>query len=62
MRKWYNIELNNGKGNEFKEFLKNVDFNEGFKYECSSCGELIHFELYLEEQEVTTCNMILDLM
>ena len=62
MRNWYNIELNNSKGNEFKELLKNVDFNEGFKYECSSCGELIHFELYLEEQEVTTCNMILDLM
>lgn len=62
MRKWYNIELNSNKGKEFKELLNNVDFNEGFKYECSSCGDLIHFELYLEEQEVITCNMMLDLM
>ena len=62
MRKWYNIELNSNKGKEFKELLKNVDFNEGFKYECSSCGDLIHFELYLEEQEVITCNTMLDLI
>ena len=62
MRKWYDIELNNSKGNEFKELLNKVDFNDGFKYECSSCGDLIHFELYLEEQEVITCNMMLDLM
>lgn len=62
MRKWYNIELDSNKGKEFNELLKKVDFNEGFKYEVSSCGDLIHFELYLEEQEVMTCNMMLDLM
>lgn len=62
MRKWYNIELDNNKGKEFKDLLKRVDFDEGFKYEVSSCGDLIHFELYLENQEVITCNMMLDLM
>lgn len=62
MRKWYNVELDNNKGKEFNELLKKVDFNDGFKYECSSAGDLIHFELYLEEQEVITCNMMLDLM
>lgn len=62
MRKWYNIELNNGKAKEFKELLKKVDFDEGFKYEVSSCGDLIHFELYLKDNEFVTCNMMLDLM
>lgn len=62
MRKWYNVELDSNKGKEFNELLKKVDFNDGFKYECSSAGDLIHFELYLEEQEVITCNMMLDLM
>ena len=45
-----------------KELLKKVDFDEGFKYEISSCGDLIHFELYLKDNEVVTCNMMLDLM
>lgn len=62
MRKWYNIELDSNKGKEFKELLKKVDFDEGFKYEVSSCGELTHFELYLKDNEVITCNMMLDLM
>lgn len=62
MRKWYNVELDSNKGKEFNELLKKIDFNDGFKYECSSAGDLIHFELYLEEQEVMTCNMMLDLM
>lgn len=62
MRKWYNVELDSNKGKEFNELLKKVDFNDGFKYECSSAGDLIHFELYLDENEVMTCNMMLDLM
>lgn len=62
MRKWYNVELDSNKGKEFNELLKKVDFNDGFKYECSSAGDLIHFELYLDENEVITCNMMLDLM
>lgn len=62
MRKWYNVELDSNKGKEFNELLKKVDFNDGFKYECSSSGDLIHFELYLDENEVMTCNMMLDLM
>lgn len=62
MRKWYNVELDSNKGKEFNELLKKVDFNDGFKYECSSAGDLIHFELYLDENEVITCNIMLDLI
>lgn len=62
MRKWYNIELNSEKGKEFNKMLKEAEFGEDFKYEVSSCGELIHFELYLEDHEVITCNTILDLI
>lgn len=62
MRNWYNVELDINRGMEFKELLEKIDFGKGFKYESSSCGELMHFELYLESNEVKTCNIILDLI
>ena len=60
MRKWYNVELSKGKAELFVEQLEKVEFGDGFSYEVSGIGFLRHFELYLESNEVETCNMILD--
>ena len=60
MRKWYNVELSKGKAELFVEQLEKAEFGDGFSYEVSGIGELRHFELYLTENEVETCNIILD--
>ena len=60
MRKWYNVELNKRKAELFVEQLEKAEFGDGFSYEVSGIGELRHFELYLENHEVETCNIILD--
>ena len=60
MRKWYNVELNKRKAKLFVEQLEKAEFSVNFAYEVSGIGELRHFELYLTENEVETCNIILD--
>lgn len=60
MRKWYNVELNKRKAELFVEQLEKTEFGVDFSYEVSGIGELRHFELYLENHEVETCNIILD--
>ena len=60
MRKWYNVELSQRKAELFVEQLEKAEFGGGFSYEVSGIGELRHFELYLESNEVETCNIILD--
>ena len=63
MRKWYNVELSQRKAELFVEQLEKVEFGDGFSYEVSGVsgiGELRHFELYLESNEVETCNLVLD--
>ena len=60
MRKWYNVELSQRKAELFVEQLEKAEFGDGFSYEVSGIGELRHFELYLENHEVETCNIILD--
>lgn len=60
MRKWFNVELNKRKAELFVEQLEKAEFGDGFSYEVSGIGELRHFELYLENHEVETCNIILD--
>lgn len=60
MRKWYNVELSQRKAELFVEQLEKVEFGQDFVYEVSACGELRHFELYLESNEVETCNLVLD--
>ena len=60
MRKWYNVELSKGKAELFVEQLEKAEFGDGSRYEVSGIGFLRHFELYLESNEVETCNIILD--
>ena len=60
MRKWYNVELSQRKAELFVEQLEKAEFGDGFSYEVSGIGILRHFELYLESNEVETCNIILD--
>lgn len=60
MRKWYNVELNKRKAELFVEQLEKAEFGDGFSYEVSGIGFSRHFELYLENHEVETCNIILD--
>ena len=60
MRKWYNVELSQRKAELFVEQLEKAEFGDGFSYEVSGIGELRHFELYLESNEVETCNLVLD--
>ena len=60
MKKWYNVELSKEKAKLFVEQLEKVECDDGFCYEVSGIGELRHFELYLEDHEVETCNLLLD--
>ena len=60
MRKWYNVELSQRKAELFVKQLEKVEIGDGFSYEVSGIGFSRHFELYLESNEVETCNIILD--
>ena len=47
MKKWYSVELDHDKAENLKAYLK---VNQIF-YEPSSCYNLIHFEIKMDEAE-----------
>ncbi len=51
MRKYFNVELNKEDSEKLKVFLK----ENGIYYEPSSCYNLIHFEIKVNEEE---CKMV----
>ena len=56
MPKWVNCELSQKEAEAFSAFLK----KHGFKYEASSCYNLVHFEIFLNKEEVAICQEFLD--
>lgn len=54
--KWYNVELDKENAEKLKAFLK----SEGIYFEPSSCYNLIHFEIKLDENGIKKVNDFLD--
>ena len=55
-RKWLNVELTVGNTMTFTEFLR----NNNIKYETSECYNLIHIEVYVNENERNMCDVFLE--
>lgn len=53
---WKNVELNRRDAEEFKKFLRRREI----EYEASECYNLIHFEVYLTDEEAEECDKFLE--
>ena len=51
-RIWYSIEMSKTKAEAFKEWLR----ENHIRYEPSECFDLIHFECYMDQDELTRAN------
>lgn len=51
-RKWMGVNLKKEDAPSFKRFL----FEEGINYEPSERGNLIHFEVFVNPEEMGICN------
>ena len=56
MRKWVSVELEKKEAEDFKIALKKLDI----RYQPSACYNLIHFEIYANNEEIKTLNSILE--
>ena len=56
MKHWYNVELNKEDAEKLKAFLK----LNGIYYEPSSCYNLIHFEIKVDEAELNMVDKFLE--
>ena len=45
--RWYSTELPKATAGLFKEYCRDM----GITYEASECGNLIHFEVFMDETE-----------
>ena len=45
--RWFNVELNKIQSIIFKDFLR----YHGYRYEPSSCYDLIHFEIFITSEK-----------
>ena len=55
-KKWYNVEIDKKSAIEFSMWLH----LQGYKFESSSCYNLVHYEVYLTKEEVQICNLFLN--
>lgn len=51
-RNWMNVELERETAERFGAFLK----ANGYKYESSGCFNLVHFEVYVDDEQVKACD------
>lgn len=56
MKEYYNVELNKDDAEKLKAFLK----SEGIYFEPSSCYNLIHFEIKMDEAELKKVDAFLE--
>lgn len=56
MKNFYSVELNKDEAEKLKAFLK----SEGIYFEPSSCYNLIHFEIKVDEAELEKVNAFLE--
>ena len=54
--KYYNIELTQTEAAAFKQFLHNA----GIIFETSGCYNLVHFEIYASQKQVSMINSFLE--
>lgn len=60
--KWYNVEI----PYNTRETIKRADnfkfwlSENGFKFEPSACGDMVHFEIYANENDLQAINNALD--
>lgn len=51
-RTWLSAEMDKDLAEKFKGYLREI----GLKYESSEAGNLIHFEVYMNQKEMTEAN------
>lgn len=56
MKNFYSVELNKDNAEKLKAFLK----AEGIYFEPSSCYNLIHFEVKVDDEELEKVNAFLE--
>lgn len=56
MKNFYNVEINKEDAEKFKAYLK----ENGIYFEPSSCYNLIHFEVKVDETELKKVNEFLE--
>ena len=54
-RKWHNVELSQQEANEFKKYLH----DNNIKFETSGAGDLVHFEVFVNTDEMESCDIFL---
>lgn len=54
--KWVNTELPKKNSRTFKEYLRDMHI----RFEASECGDLIHFECYMSQDEISKANAFID--
>ena len=54
--RWVNTELPKGTANRFKEYLR----DNHIQYEASEADNLIHFECYMSETQISNANAFID--
>ena len=62
MLKWYNVEIPYNTKETIKRAEKFKDFlhNNGFYFEPSACGNMVHFEIKAAETDLKKLNAALD--
>lgn len=55
-KKWYNVELSVDRADELKQYLR----SHCIYFEPSSAGNLIHFECYMNDVELSLVNDFLE--
>lgn len=54
-RRWMNVELTPEDADKNREFLR----ENKIKFESSGCYNLVHFEVYVNEEELELCDAFL---
>lgn len=55
-KRWHNVELKNGKeSDDFRHFLN----KNHIKFETSGAGDLVHFEVLVDNEEMEACDFFL---
>ena len=55
-KKWVNTELPKETAGRFKEYCRDMHI----KFESSECYNLIHFECFMNEEEIIKANAFID--
>lgn len=54
-KRWHNVELDTTESKEFRRFL----IENRIKYETSAVGNMVHFEVLVDNDEMEKCDTFL---